>query len=619
MLTLRVGHDTDYLTDAVAKGREGYYTDAVAAGEPPGLWYGRGAEALGLVGEVDPVVMKALYTHGLDPRDPNTADRETWHKAARFGNPPRNYRSAEQIYAGLLERAPATPGRRSAPSCARRRRSRRGSRWRSTTWCCRRRSRTRCCGWRASAPPATPPPPATRRPRPSGSAGRRGLGGGADGRRTGRCWTSWPRRPGTPAPGITAAAAGSGWTRHDWTVGPVPAARLPRPRPAAARPRPARQQGRCAPDGKVRALDFSLFTPVARRRRRLRRPVRRGRTCGSGSARGGSCAADGQGPADRRGRRRGVEAVLQAHRRDHARPGDAGRPVPGRDRARAHQPGARRPGRAGDARPRGAAKVFGGETRDGQLARWAAEYDAAFGARRRHPRHARRSAGRPPTAERLSERDVVTRALAAMEDTRQSWTRSNLMMAVADALPGHLGIAPSTDRAAAGRAHRQGRGAGPAPEPAHRPAGPGREVLPGRRRERVRQAALAALRHPEPAARRGRAARGRGPPRRPGLDRSRTPTEIVARFARAGRDLAADQAAALRGILTSGAAVEVLNAPAGTGKSFLVGTLADTWPLTGRPSRRPGAAGAADRAGTGRGCSASPTGNGRPTCSPRKA
>ena len=31
---------------------------------------------------------------------------------------------------------------------------------------------------------------------------------------------------------------------------------------------------------------------------------------------------------------------------------------------------------------------------------------------------------------------------------------------------------------------------------------------------------------------------------------------------------------------TSGAAVEVLNAPAGTGKSFLVGTLADTWPLT---------------------------------------
>ena len=36
-------------------------------------------------------------------------------------------------------------------------------------------------------------------------------------------------------------------------------------------------------------------------------------------------------------------------------------------------------------------------------------------------------------------------------------------------------------------------------------------------------------------------------------------------------------------MLTSGAAVEVLNAPAGTGKSFLVGALADTWPPTGRP------------------------------------
>ena len=64
--------------------------------------------------------------------------------------------------------------------------------------------------------------------------------------------------------------------------------------------------------------------------------------------------------------------------------------------------------------------------------------------------------------------------------------------------------------------------------------------------------------------------------------------EVVARFARGGRPLGADQEAALRGILTSGAAVEVLNAPAGTGKSFLVGALADTWPLTGEPTRPPG-------------------------------
>ncbi|NMH79813.1 ATP-dependent DNA helicase [Pseudonocardia xinjiangensis] len=53
--------------------------------------------------------------------------------------------------------------------------------------------------------------------------------------------------------------------------------------------------------------------------------------------------------------------------------------------------------------------------------------------------------------------------------------------------------------------------------------------------------------------------------------------DLLARFSRSGRTLGADQEAALRGILTSGAAVELLMAPAGTGKSFLVGTLADSW------------------------------------------
>jgi hypothetical protein len=47
-------------------------------------------------------------------------------------------------------------------------------------------------------------------------------------------------------------------------------------------------------------------------------------------------------------------------------------------------------------------------------------------------------------------------------------------------------------------------------------------------------------------------------------------------------ELGADQAAALRGVLTSGARVEVISAPAGTGKSFLVGTIAETWQETGR-------------------------------------
>ena len=47
MLSIKTGHDVGYLTKAVAQAREGYYTGAVATGEPPGLWWGAGAEALG--------------------------------------------------------------------------------------------------------------------------------------------------------------------------------------------------------------------------------------------------------------------------------------------------------------------------------------------------------------------------------------------------------------------------------------------------------------------------------------------------------------------------------------------------------------------------------------------
>lgn len=44
-----------------------------------------------------------------------------------------------------------------------------------------------------------------------------------------------------------------------------------------------------------------------------------------------------------------------------------------------------------------------------------------------------------------------------------------------------------------------------------------------------------------------------------------------------GLELGVDQVAAARGVLTSGAAVETLVGPAGTGKSFVVGTLAKAW------------------------------------------
>ncbi|WP_226353757.1 MobF family relaxase [Pseudonocardia sp. ICBG601] len=113
MLSLSTGHDTRYLTDAVAGGREGYYTGAVAAGEPAGRWYGAGVEALGLAGEVDATTMEALYSRLLDPRDPAARGRETWDEARPLARGHRAYRTADQVYDALVAGEPgAGPERR---------------------------------------------------------------------------------------------------------------------------------------------------------------------------------------------------------------------------------------------------------------------------------------------------------------------------------------------------------------------------------------------------------------------------------------------------------------------------------------------------------------------------
>jgi hypothetical protein len=113
VLSIATGHDVKYLTDAVAAGREGYYTGAVVAGEPPGLWFGTGAEALGLRGEVDAEQMEAIYSHLVDPRDPLIGDRDRWAEAATLGRPHKRFRTAEQVYEAALAKEP-TAGARAA-------------------------------------------------------------------------------------------------------------------------------------------------------------------------------------------------------------------------------------------------------------------------------------------------------------------------------------------------------------------------------------------------------------------------------------------------------------------------------------------------------------------------
>jgi conjugative relaxase-like TrwC/TraI family protein len=112
-MSVHAGHSADYLTGAVAAGRENYYTGATAAGEPPGRWYGRGATALGLHGEVDAQDMNALYERYLDPRDDRFKDPALWDEADTLGHTGRAYKTeAEWYVAALVQEPDATPERR---------------------------------------------------------------------------------------------------------------------------------------------------------------------------------------------------------------------------------------------------------------------------------------------------------------------------------------------------------------------------------------------------------------------------------------------------------------------------------------------------------------------------
>ncbi len=113
MLTIRAGHMVRYYTDATSEARENYYTGAVQAGEPPGRWYGAGAESLGLSGLVRTQDMIGLYERYLDPRDPKFADASQWDEVSNLGHVGRRYLTEEQIYAQLLAANPsADPARR---------------------------------------------------------------------------------------------------------------------------------------------------------------------------------------------------------------------------------------------------------------------------------------------------------------------------------------------------------------------------------------------------------------------------------------------------------------------------------------------------------------------------
>jgi conjugative relaxase-like TrwC/TraI family protein len=96
--TIVAGHDADYYTKG-GTSRDAYYTGGATQGEPPGRWFAVGANSLGLTGNVSAEAMKALYTQGLDPRDPRFWSEDPQERAQcdRLGKGPRAYKSRDEL------------------------------------------------------------------------------------------------------------------------------------------------------------------------------------------------------------------------------------------------------------------------------------------------------------------------------------------------------------------------------------------------------------------------------------------------------------------------------------------------------------------------------------------
>lgn len=90
MITVSKVSDVEYYVKRVGEGRENYYLDAVTAGEPPGQWYGKLAAEIGLEGEVAPDDMRKLFGEFETP------------DGTKLGRAPGRYGSVEERLAAWM-------------------------------------------------------------------------------------------------------------------------------------------------------------------------------------------------------------------------------------------------------------------------------------------------------------------------------------------------------------------------------------------------------------------------------------------------------------------------------------------------------------------------------------
>ena len=572
MLSVDEGHDVGYLTKAVATGRESYYTGAVAAGEPPGLWYGAGAEKLGLAGEVDADLMEAVYSHLLDPRDPAAHSRETWAEAPALAAPHRKYRSADEVYAGLLDQHPgAGPEERAALRAQAEKSARQAVAFYDVTFSAPKSVTVMGVAFERAATDAA-------------AAGDH------------EAAAAWSAHAKAVEEAVLAGAraaidylqAEAGYSRighhgggggrwidaHEFVVAQF-LQHDSRDRDPQWHVHQAILNRVLCSDGQWRALD--------------------GKAIRAAKVAAGAIA----------------ERVMEAHlartvgARVELRADGKAREVVGVDRevldlfssrSRTIQPRVRELVAGFEARfghppspyeraviaqqvtlATRRAKSHEGETMDQQLDRWQAmAASRVAGGLAPIAREVLARGQEAGAAEEFSPLDVVERAVAVVGEHRQHYTYYDLVKAVSDALPGHLGVDPDEVLplllGLADAAEDLAVRLTPKPDTTDLPddlqlangdsafGRPGStryasaNQLAAENRLRAAMVLRGATRFSEHEAQ-----------------------QVIDRFAQSGRTLGVDQAAALHGVLTSGARVEVLCAAPGTGKSFVVGTLADAW------------------------------------------
>ncbi len=613
VMTMGKGYDTDYLLREVGAGLDAaghpavaaylanhqsasaYYTGAVDEGEPPGIWFGAGADFLGLSGVVDPTLFQGLFEFKLDPRDPASADVATWGQARTMVAQPKRTGKVDDAYTALLAQHPhAGPEeraalRRQAVAAARPG----GVAFDDLTFSPPKSVSVMWAACTKKAADAAAAAAAARVVGEDSRAGRHDLqarewAGRAtkieaavlNGHRAALGYlqdTACYVRTGHHGTDTITGAGTGKWLKAAGLIAAQFLQHDSRDRDPQLHVHGPIQNLAQGEDGKWRGLDRARLaaalpgaSAIGHRAMEAELAEELGfefRTRADGKARE-IVGVDEESRDAFSSRRRHITPATEkliARFRD-----EVGREPTAKQRSALAQ-------RA--TLTTRARKQHDVESHTETLDRWADKHRAEVGADLGAV--ADRVFARTVSApERWSEHDVIQRALAGVSSERQSFTREHLLQHLSDALPGNLGLPAGEVRPllegladeALGQAVRLSPDTHDSDLPAQLRRADGACVYANPRP--IQYATKDSLAG-EAALREAAVTRGA-----PVLSRDAV-NAVLAEYAAAGTPLGADQAAALRGIATSGAMVEVLSAPAGTGKTFVVGALARVWEQQG--------------------------------------